>query len=77
MLAPFDSRGRNQLVFGLNSDELPIAAMAEQKLWTSPNGKTPHAALSAAMLREIGSKAGKSRFKKVDRGPFAFNAGGK
>ena len=62
MLAIFDSRGRNPLVFGLRADEMPIAAMAEQKLWTSPNGKTPHATLNAAMLREIGSKAGQARF---------------
>ena len=54
-----------------------IGAMAEQKLRTSPKGKTPHATLNAAMLREIGSKAGKARFKKVGRGLFAFNAGGK
>ena len=54
-----------------------IAVMAEQKLWTSPNGKTPHATLNAAMLREIGSKGGKARFKKVGRGLFACTAGGK
>ena len=53
-----------------------IAAMAEQKLWSSPNGKTPHATLYAAMLREIGAKGGQARFKKVDRGQFAY-AGGK
>ena len=54
-----------------------IAAMAEQGLWSSPNGKTPHATLYAAMLREIGAKGAAARFKKVDRGQFAFNAGGK
>ena len=59
------------------TSKLLIAAMAEQKLWTSPKGKTPHATLNAAMLREIGGKAGKARFKKVGRGLFAFNAGGK
>ena len=48
--------------------------MAERKLWSRPNGKTPHATLNAAMLREIGSKAGKARFKKTGRGLFAFNA---
>ena len=59
------------------TSKMLIAAMAEQKLWTSPKGKTPHATLNAAMLREIGNKAGKARFKKVGRGLFAFNAGGK
>ena len=49
-----------------------IAAMAEQKLWSSPRGKTPHATLYAAMLREISAKGGKARFKKVDRGLFAY-----
>ncbi len=50
-----------------------IAAMSEQGLWSSPKGKTPHATLYAAMLREISAKGGKARFKKVDRGLFAFN----
>ncbi|GAF83555.1 unnamed protein product [marine sediment metagenome] len=45
-----------------------IAAMAEQGLWSSPAGKTPHATLYAAMLREIGAKGDAARFKKVDRG---------
>ncbi len=53
-----------------------IAAMAEQNLWKSPAGKTPHATLYAAMLREIGAKGDAARFKKVDRGLFA-HAGGK
>ena len=56
------------------TSKMLIAAMAEQKLWTSPKGKTPHATLNAAMLREIGVKGGKSRFKKTGRGLFAFNA---
>ena len=54
-----------------------IAAMAEQNLWKSAAGKTPHATLYAAMLREISAKGEKARFKKVDRGLFAFNAEGK
>lgn len=56
----------------MRSQEL-IAAMAEQGLWKSPAGKTPHATLYAAMLREIGAKANAARFKKVERGQFAFN----
>ncbi len=59
----------------MNARDL-IAAMTKQGLWTSPNGKTPHATLYAAMLREISAKGGKARFKKVDRGLFAY-AGGK
>ncbi len=53
-----------------------IAAMAEQGLWSSPAGKTPHATLYAAMLREISAKGAAARFRKVDRGLFAVkNAG--
>jgi len=44
-----------------------IAAMAEQGLWTSPAGKTPHATLYAAMLREI------QKAIEAGRGQFAFN----
>ncbi|MCG3127367.1 MAG: hypothetical protein CHACPFDD_02226 [Phycisphaerae bacterium] len=57
----------------MRSQEM-IAAMAEQGLWSSPNGKTPHATLYAAILREIGTKGGKARFSKVERGKFEFNA---
>ncbi len=51
-----------------------ITAMAEQGLWKSPAGKTPHATLDAAMLREVAAKGTASRFRKVDRGLFASNA---
>lgn len=47
-----------------------VAAMAEQGLWTSPNGKTPEATLYAAILREIATKGDASRFHKVERGQF-------
>ncbi len=50
-----------------------IAAMAGQQLWTSPGGKTPHATLYAAMVREARDRQGEARFRKVDRGQFAFN----
>ena len=56
-----------------------IVAMAEQGLWTSPAGKTPHATLYAAILREINTTVNDvegrkvSRFRKVDRGLFEFN----
>ena len=50
-----------------------IGAMAEQGLWKSPGGKTPHATLYAAIFREIAKKGDAARFQKVDRGLFAFN----
>jgi hypothetical protein len=53
-----------------------IAAMAEQGLWKTPGGKTPHATLYAAMLREITAKGKNARFAKVERGQFAFNKAG-
>lgn len=41
-----------------------IAAMAKQNLWKSPRGKTPEATLSAAILREIGSKGREAASKR-------------
>ncbi len=47
-----------------------IAAMEKQGLWSSPGGKTPHATLYAAMIREIAALGDKARFKKHERGVF-------
>ena len=55
----------------MNAKDL-IQAMANQGLWTSPGGKTPHATLYAAMVREITDKGPQARFKKVERGLFAI-----
>ncbi len=55
----------------MRSQEM-ITAMAEQGLWESPAGKTPHATLYAAILREIGTKGGEARFRKADRGLFEY-----
>ena len=54
------------------SSKVMIEAMASKKYWTSPRGKTPHATLYAAILREITTKGKESRFKKTDRGHFAL-----
>jgi hypothetical protein len=51
-----------------------IEAMAAKGLWTSPGGKTPHATLYSAILREIQVKGKEARFVKTDRGHFAANA---
>ncbi|MGD9720559.1 MAG: HTH domain-containing protein [Pirellulales bacterium] len=56
----------------LNAKQM-IDAMAAKGLWTSPGGKTPHATLYSAILREIGTKGKEARFKKTDRGHFAAN----
>ena len=55
----------------MRSGEL-IAAMSEQGLWSSPNGKTPHATLYAAMLREVNAKGKDARFRKIERGKFEY-----
>jgi len=54
------------------SSKALIETMATRGLWSSPNGKTPHATLYAAILREIKAKGADARFRKVDRGQFAY-----
>ena len=48
-----------------------VAAMASKGLWCSPGGKTPHATIYAAMVREINLKGRDARFVTKDRGMFA------
>jgi hypothetical protein len=55
----------------MNCQEM-IEAMAAKGLWTSPGGKTPHATLYAAILREIQTKGKDARFTKTERGKFAL-----
>jgi HB1, ASXL, restriction endonuclease HTH domain len=57
----------------LNAKEL-IEAMAAKGLWTSPGGKTPHATLYSALIREIATKGKEARFVKTERGKFAAKA---
>jgi HB1, ASXL, restriction endonuclease HTH domain len=54
----------------MNCKEM-IEAMAKQALWTSPGGKTPHATLYSAIIREIALKGKEARFVKTERGKFA------
>src|SRR5262245_42321344 len=49
-----------------------IEAMASKGYWKSPGGKTPHATLYSAILREIQTKGTESRLKKSDRGMFTL-----
>jgi hypothetical protein len=49
-----------------------IEAMATKGLWKSPGGKTPHATLYSAILREINEKGKDARFKKTERGHFTL-----
>jgi hypothetical protein len=54
----------------MNCKEM-IDVMAKQALWTSPGGKTPHATLYSAIIREIALKGKEARFTKTERGKFA------
>ena len=51
-----------------------VERMEAKGYWKSPGGKTPHATIYAAMLREINEKGKDARFKKMDRGLFAANS---
>lgn len=51
-----------------------IAERAIAAGWET-SGKTPHATLYAAMIREIRDKGKESRFEKVDRGLFKAGKG--
>ena len=55
-----------------------VEKITEQNLWSPRSGgKTPHATLYSAILREIATKGKDARFKKAERGHFASNAGGR
>ncbi len=49
-----------------------VETMLAKGMWKT-GGKTPHATIYAAIIREIAAKGTKARFKKTDRGLFAFN----
>jgi hypothetical protein len=48
-----------------------IELMATKGYWKSPGGKTPHATLYSAILREINQKGRDARFTKTERGKFS------
>ena len=52
----------------MNAQEL-ITAMEAKGYWTSPGGKTPHATLYSAILRDL-AKGDDSKFVKTERGRF-------
>lgn len=54
---------------GLHAREM-IEEIAKRGLWASPRGKTPHATLYAAIIREIGARGLDARFAKRERGLF-------
>ncbi|HRP62580.1 MAG TPA: winged helix-turn-helix domain-containing protein [Phycisphaerales bacterium] len=50
-----------------------IVDTAIAKGYWSSGGKTPHATVYAAIIREIAAKKKEARFTKVERGMFAAN----
>ena len=48
-----------------------IEAAEAKGYWKSPGGKTPHATVYSAIIREIAKKGDTSRFVKTERGKFA------
>jgi len=49
-----------------------MVEVAEAKgYWKSPGGKTPHATVYSAIIREIAVKGNDARFRKTERGKFA------
>ncbi|TWU40184.1 hypothetical protein Q31b_35290 [Novipirellula aureliae] len=56
----------------MNSQEM-ITAMVDAGLWESPGGKTPHATLYSAILRDM-KRGDESRFVKTERGRFTARA---
>jgi len=53
----------------MNAKEM-IEAISAKGLWSSPGGKTPHATLYSAIIREIATKGDDARFRKTERGKF-------
>ena len=51
-----------------------VDTMLAKGMW-STKGKTPHATIYAAIIREIQNKGDASRFEKVDRGRFQIRTG--
>jgi hypothetical protein len=51
-----------------------VEAMAIRGYWASPGGKTPHATLYSAILRELQNKGDASRFVKTERGHFQLRS---
>jgi hypothetical protein len=57
----------------LNAKQM-IGAITTKGYWSSPAGKTPHATLYSAIIREITLKGNEARFQKTERGKFAARA---
>lgn len=64
------------MVLVKSKEPLTCKSIAEKAIaagWQT-KGKTPHATLYSAIIREIEKKGKDARFKKIGRGQFAANA---
>ena len=64
-------------VLAESKEPLNAKTIAERAIaagWKT-SGKTPHATIYAAIIREIQNKGNASRFEKVDRGQFQLRKG--
>ena len=64
-------------VLAASKEPLAAKTIAERAIaagWKT-NGKTPHATLYAAIIREIAAKGKDARFRKTERGLFTVNKG--
>ena len=66
------SRGARSYAGDIMLEKMVEAAEAKG-YWKSPGGKTPHATVYSAIIREIAAKGGESRFCKMERGKFTRN----
>lgn len=65
-------------ILAKSKDPLNVKQIIEKVRSTTEwktNGKTPHATLYSALIREIANKGKDARFKKVERGLFAAAKG--
>ncbi len=53
-----------------------IVEVAFQKGYWKSDGRTPHATIYSAMVRQIAAKGKQSRFRKVGRDTFAVTKAG-
>jgi hypothetical protein len=49
-----------------------VEQITERGLWSPGTGKTPHATLYSAILRELQKKGADARFTKIERGQFTL-----
>jgi hypothetical protein len=58
----------------MNAKEM-LQAAELKGYWKSPGGKTPHATIYSAIIREIAVKGTEARFRKAERGRFVRHEG--